>query len=372
MKVAVVGGGWAGATCARVLTDEGASAEIFEQASVLGGHARTERLAGVVYEPNGAHIFHTDNDVVVQFVRRFGMSRPYEHRVLTAIHARDGDDLSLLSWPPQIEELKRLPQWSRIDRELSELPPAPSGDNFEDYATSLMGATLYELFIYGYTVKQWGREPRELSSSFAPKRIDLRSDGDRRLFKDKHQYFEAAGFNRVIEAVAAAATINVGVTVTMEDLDAFRSEFDACIITVSLDDLVGRPGELAWRGIEMRSTFTPLADPQDTVTAAYVVNHPDPRYPYTRTVETKHATGQEILGSVVSQEFPGAPRRHYPLPTVDRYYERRNAQLQQELENAVEIPLYFCGRLANYQYIDQDDAIQQGMDCARLVLSQLS
>lgn len=369
VKVAVIGGGWAGVTCARTLTDAGIGAEIFEKSRGLGGHSRTESVCGVVYEPNGAHIFHTDFEDVARFVQRFGASRAYEHRVLTAIHARQDDEPLLLSWPPQLEELRELPQWDKIERELASLPTSPAGDNFEDYVTSLMGRTLYELFIYGYTVKQWNREPRELSSSLAPKRVELRGDGDRRLFKDKYQYFEADGFNRIIEAVAASAAVHVGVDLSFADLPRIRTEFDACVLTVPLDEFVDRSGELAWRGIEMRSTYVPLADADGTVTPAYVVNHPDPRYPYTRTVETKHATGQRINGTVVSQEFPGAPHRHYPVPTVDRRYQSLNTELQTEIRSAAEMPLYFCGRLANYQYIDQDDAIKQGMECARRILA---
>lgn len=372
MKVAVVGGGWSGATCARMLTDEGVGVEVFESAAVVGGHSRCEVLSGVVYEPNGAHIFHTDDRTVAAFVTRFGMSRPYEHRVLTTIYPHGGDDPVLLSWPPQIEELKALPQWLMIDEELRRLPPTPSGSNFEDYATSLMGATLYEMFIYGYTVKQWGCEPRELSSSFAPKRIDLRADGDRRLFKDRYQFFESAGFNSIIEAVAASAEIHAGRAISLSDIQGFAGEFDACVVTAPLDELVGRPGELAWRGIHMASTYTPLADPADRLTAGYVVNHPDLRHPYTRTVETKHATGQQVHGSVVSEEFPGAPHRHYPVPTVDKVYERVNGDLKAEISGAVGMPLYFCGRLANYQYIDQDDAIMQGIECAHQILADLA
>jgi UDP-galactopyranose mutase len=324
-----------------------------------------------VYEPNGAHIFHTNNEAVARFARRFGMSRMFEHRVLTSLHATKDDEPWLLSWPPQIDELRRLPQWARIDRELTSLPAAPSGNNFEEYATSLMGATLYELFIYGYTVKQWGREPRELSSSFAPKRIDLRNDGDRRLFKDKFQYFEPAGFNSIIEAVAASATVNAEMFITIANMEELAREFDACVITAPLDEFLNRAGELAWRGIEMKSTYVPLSHPEDTVTAGYVVNYPDLRYPYTRTVETKHATEQRIYGSVVSKEFPGAPHRHYPVPTVEHTYEQRNVELQAEIRASTGTPVYFCGRLANYQYIDQDRAIQQGIDCAHQILEHV-
>jgi UDP-galactopyranose mutase len=158
------------------------------------------------------------------------------------------------------------------------------------------------------------------------------------------------------------------VDVSINDLATERATFDAWVVTAPLDQFVGRPGEVAWRGIEMESSFMPTDDPRGTVTAAYVVNHPDVRYPFTRTIESKHATGQVVPGTVVSREFPGAPHRHYPVPTIYREYERLNELLKLEIRAATSVPVHFCGRLANYQYIDQDQAIRQGLDCAERVL----
>lgn len=369
MTVLIVGAGWTGATVARVLHDAGASVEVVESAAVVGGHARCEVLNGVVYEPNGAHIFHTSNPVVAEWVQRFGMVRPYEHRVLTEIYLRpDDDDSRLLAWPPQLDQLRELPDWPRIAAELDELPDQPAGDDFESWTVSLMGRSLYELFIEGYTRKQWGCEPSELSSSFAPKRVDLRSDGYTRLFRDTWEFFPEQGASSVIERVLQPIPVTCGTAVTIEDLEERRRDFDAVVITAPLDDLLGRSGALEWRGIHMISRYVPTAGEQDTVTPAYVVNRPSPRVPYTRTVETKHATGQQVTGTVVSEEHPGAPARHYPLPTVDRRYERANEQFADEVRKRLEpLPVHLCGRLATYAYIDQDRAIELAFECAEEV-----
>jgi UDP-galactopyranose mutase len=122
----------------------------------------------------------------------------------------------------------------------------------------------------------------------------------------------------------------------------------------------------------MVSRHFPTAGVRDTVTPGYVVNHPAPSVPFTRTVETKHASGQEVLGTVVSEEHPGAPARHYPVPTVDGVHERRNAELRAEVEaHLAGIPTFFCGRLATYTYIDQDQAIEGALGCAEAVMSRL-
>ena len=373
MTVLVVGAGWSGAVVARELHDAGVAVHVVEAAPVVGGHARCELLNGVVYEPNGAHIFHTSNERVAAYVQRFGMARPYEHRVVTEVYLRDDDDTPhLLSWPPQISELRNLPDWSIIERELAELPAQPSGDDFESWVVSLMGRHLYELFIEGYTRKQWGCEPSELSSRFAPKRVDLRDDGNTRLFRDRWEFFPEQGASSVIERVLQPVPVTCGVSVTAADVSDVVGRPDAVVVSAPLDDFLGVPGQLAWRGIRMVSEYSPTERADETVTPAYVVNRPSLRVPYTRTVETKHASGQRIRGTVVSQEHPGAEARHYPVPTVDGHWERVNEALAAEVKERLGgVPTYLCGRLATYSYIDQDQAIERALACAATVAQDL-
>jgi UDP-galactopyranose mutase len=369
----VVGAGWSGAVVARALHDQGIAVHVAERDQVVGGHARAEVLNGVVYEPNGAHIFHTSDPAVAAFVERFGMTRRYEHRVLTEVFQHDDDEHGLLlAWPPQLGELRRLADWPAIERELAARPAEPHGDDFETWVVSLMGPTLYRLFVEGYTRKQWGCEPRELSSRFAPRRVDLRDDGDTRLFRDAWELFPAEGVNSVIEAILAPVPVTCGATVGVDDVEHVAGRPSAVVVTAPLDDFVGRPGTLAWRGIHMRSRYVPTEDLSGTVTPAYVVNRPSMRVPYTRTVETKHATGQRIGATVVSEEHPGAPARHYPVPTVDERHERANRDLQDEIRASLAgVPAFFCGRLATYTYIDQDQAIARALACAAEVAAAL-
>lgn len=373
-RVAIVGAGWTGAVAGRLLTDSGFAVEVFEKASVVGGHSRAETMNGVVYEPNGAHIFHTSNAAVNQFVNAHGLARPYDHKVLTEVYLSpddDDDEGLLLSWPPQVAELKELPVWPTVERELASLPSEPVGDNFEDYVVSMMGRTMYDLFIRDYTAKQWGRPATELSARFAPKRVELRDDGHQGLFRDRWQYFPPNGINEVIESVLSTVAVTLDSEITVDDADRLGQDYDAVIVTAALDDFARCPGELEWRGIEMRSRHYPTDDPTGVVTPAYVTNRPSARVPYTRTVETKHATGQQIGGTVVSEELPGAPRRHYPVLTADGVNERRNAELAQKISARFDIPVYFAGRLATYRYINQDEAIADAMEVADRVAADL-
>ena len=373
-RIGIVGAGWTGAVAGRLLTEAGFAVEVMEKTSVVGGHSRAETMNGVVYEPNGAHIFHTSNAAVNQFVNAHGLTRPYDHKVLTEVYLSPDDDdeeSHLLSWPPQVDELKELPVWPTVERELASLPPEPVGDNFEDYVVSMMGRTLYDLFIRDYTAKQWGRPASELSARFAPKRVELRHDGHRGLFRDRWQYFPPNGINEVIESVLSTVAVTLDTEITVDDAERLGQDYDAVIITAALDDFARCPGELEWRGIEMRSSYSPTDDPGGVLTPAYVTNRPSARVPYTRTVETKHATGQQIGGTVISEEMPGAPRRHYPVLTADGANERRNTELAKEIAERFDIPVYFAGRLATYRYINQDEAIADAMAVADRVATEL-
>ncbi|GAB3066728.1 hypothetical protein GCM10027186_18610 [Micromonospora schwarzwaldensis] len=366
-----MGAGWAGAVTARALHDDGMAVEVFEERQTVGGHSRSETLAGVVFEPNGPHIFHTSNPEVARYVQRFGMRRTYEHRVLTEIFLDDDDSPRLLSWPPQVEELRALPVWPRVEKELADLPAEPWRDNLEAYCESIMGPTLYQLFIRDYSVKQWGRHPTELSSRFAPGRLDLRTDGNRRLFRDTWEFFPERGSQEMIESILAPIPVLAGQSISVDDLPALERDFAAVVITAPLDVFAKQDGSLEWRGVRTVSRYLPLADPTATVTPAYVVNRPSLRHPFTRTVETKHATGQRVAGTVLSEEYPGSADRHYPVQTPDRSNERRNESLKAMIRERTDLAVFYCGRLANYEYINQDQAIEQGMACARDVASAL-
>jgi UDP-galactopyranose mutase len=366
--VVVIGAGWSGTVVARALTDAGLPVEVLERAPVVGGHSRVETLCGVMYEPNGPHLLHTNSQTVTDYLLAVGLtSRPYRFQPLTEIETEDGP--RLMSWPPQIDELESLPDWPQIKAELEELPPEPSGADFESYAVSLMGRRLYELFIEGYTRKQWGCEPNRLSSSFAPKRIDLRRDGCRDLFRDRWQWFPPNGVNDAIDWLLRTSAVTTGAEVTAADLAGMDAA--AVVVTAALDDFVGTPDALPWRGVHLRSTYYP-AVPTGTGTPAYVINRPSMAVPYTRTIETKHASGQRIAGTVVSEEYPGADAKHYPVADLYGKNARVNDYLQADVRTKLApVPVFFCGRLATYRYINQDEAILDALACAEYVMAEL-
>ena len=147
-KVLIVGAGWTGATIANILQKNNVDVLVVEKDIIVGGHSSSSETNKVVWEPYGAHIFHTSNEEVAKFVNKHGLTRKYEHKVITEIDMFD--EKMLLSWPPQIDELMRLPNWKNIEKDLQNLPNSPEGETFIDYIVSMMGKTLYEMFIEGY------------------------------------------------------------------------------------------------------------------------------------------------------------------------------------------------------------------------------
>lgn len=364
-EVLIIGSGLAGATAAHRLASHGVRVEVVESAVRTGGHARSEWFRGIPYEPNGAHIFHTTDEEVWRLATSITEFRDYEHQVLTRV---EGD---LLSWPIQLEELRDLSVWSTIEAELSSLPEQPNISNFETWCISIMGSTLYGMFIEGYTRKQWGRDPATLSASFAPKRVELRTDGYRGLFRDPYQGWPQLGYEALTDGLLADVDLRLGVKVVADDLAELIPAGRPVIVTSPLDDFFeAAEGDLEWRGVSLIPKYLPKSR---TFQPATVVNEPSPDVPYTRTIETKHVFPElsERLGTVVCEEYPGAPAKHYPVndsagintATQTRYVER--------LTRFDRNPLIAAGRLANYSYINMDQAMRQGLEAAHEVLQLL-
>lgn len=358
--IRVIGAGLAGATVAHVLRRAGCAVEVIEGEPTWGGQLRTPSAAGILYEPAGAHIFHTADERVWRFVTGQAEMLPYRHQVRT--EAFD----TVLSWPPQLGELQTLPQWPRIERELAARPARPSAENFESWCIGLMGETLYRELIDGYTRKQWGEDPRNLTAAWAPKRIELRSDDYRDLFRDPYQGWPVGGYTGLIDALLRDVPVVLGHRVTVDDWDDLCAGADAVVVTCALDEFfAGHLGRLPWRGVRLVSHYLPDVD---HVLPCGVLNTPSILKPHTRAIETKWMSGQSGPGTVVSYEFPGADARHYPIDDVhgvNRGLARRYAD---ELAALPGPPRYVAGRLATYSYIDMDQVIRQGINTARRLL----
>lgn len=362
--VRIVGAGLAGAATAYLLLQAGFTVEVIEGDATWGGQLRTASAGGILYEPTGAHIFHTADREVWELVASLVTMRPYRHLVRTEAFGR------LLSWPPQLSDLRDLPQWPAIARELAARPPRPRAENFETWCIDLMGETLYRELIEGYTRKQWGVDPADLAAVWAPKRIELRSDGYRYLFRDPYQGWPEGGYTCLVDALLRPVPVSLGQAVTVADWDDLSKGAAAVVVTCALDDFFhGSRGALAWRGVSLRSRYLPEVE---HILPCGVVNTPSTARPYTRAIETKWMSGQQDPGTVVSYEYPGAPARHYPVDDVAGENRSRQREYEKELSALPGPPRFLVGRLATYTYLDMDQVLRQAMNTVRKIADQLT
>src|SRR4051812_44443037 len=367
--VLIVGAGLTGCTVAHRLARDGVASVVLEREAVPGGLIRSEHMNGVLYEPHGSHIFHTEDREVWELANAMTPFNDYRHRVDILA------DGQILNWPILLSDIERQSRSNEIlaqldERRVMDAAARAGAANFEEWCLELMGPILYERFIRPYTEKQWGRPARELSAQWAPRRVSVRWNNDPYLFPDPFQGWPAGpnGYTDLIDGLLddPLITVHTGTDVTLEALDEHVREHraDTIVLTCPLDVFCGeRFGRLDWRGIDVRSVYVPH---KDLAQGAMVVNYPGAEFPFIRIHETKHASRQQCEGTVLGFEFTGAPTRYYPIET-----ERNrglNDRYQAALREQIGDRLFFAGRLANYLYIDMDDCMRQAIDASAEVL----
>jgi UDP-galactopyranose mutase len=370
-RVLIVGGGLTACTLAHRLAGEGVASTILERLDVPGGLIRSEHMNGVLYEPHGSHIFHTEDEEVWDLANRMTPFNDYRHRVDIVIEGR------ILNWPILVSDIDAQTRSDEIHAQLAEregidAAARAQAANFEEWCLELMGPLLYERYIRPYTEKQWGRPARELSAQWAPRRVSVRRDNDPYLFRDPFQGWPAGpnGYTDLIDGLLDDALIELrtGVDVTLDDLEEHMRDAgaDLVVLTCPLDVFCGeRFGRLEWRGIAVRNVHVPHVE---YAQGAMVVNYPAAEYPFVRIHETKHASGQRCQGTVLGFEFTGAPSRYYPIELP--HNRQLNTRYQNHLRERIGAArTFFAGRLANYVYIDMDDCMRQALDTAQDVLA---
>ena len=371
-RALIIGAGLTGCTLAWRLAREDVDCVLLEREPVPGGLIRSEHMNGVLYEPHGSHIFHTEDEEVWNLATSLTPFRPYRHRVDIVVEGR------ILNWPILLSDIDAQSRSDEIRAELQarrEIDPEARAQaaNFEEWCLDLMGPILYERYIRPYTEKQWGRPARTLSAQWAPRRVSVRWDNDPYLFADPFQGWPSGpnGYTDLIDGLLDDERIGLrtGVDVTLGTIreHAERERADVILLTCPLDEFSGiRFGALDWRGIAVRSVHIPHVEHAQ---GAMVVNYPGLEYPFIRIHETKHASGQQCEGTVLGFEFTNAPTRYYPieLPENRALNDRYQGFLRDELGPRT----YFAGRLANYLYLDMDDCMRQALDAAQEVIDDL-
>lgn len=372
-KILIVGAGLTGCTIAWRLAQEEIDVVLLEREEVIGGLVRSDHMHGVLYEPHGSHIFHTEDEEVWKLANEMTPFNDYRHRVDINVEGR------LHNWPILLSDIEHQSRGDEIKAELAARENVDSESraaaaNFEEWCLELMGPILYERYIKPYTEKQWGRPARDLSASWAPRRVSVRWDNDPYLFPDPYQGWPSGpnGYTDLLEGLVSDSRITVrsGVDATLATIDTLATDEQATLIvlTCPLDLFASeRFGRLDWRGIDVRSVYIPHLE---YAQGAMVVNYPGKEYPFIRIHETKHASGQKCEGTVLGFEFTGAPSRYYPieLPENRSLNDRYRDHIRQEIGPE---RVFFAGRLANYVYIDMDDCMRQALDASSEIIGSL-
>lgn len=362
----IVGSGLFGATFAYFAKKAGKKCLVIDKRSQLGGNVYCEEVEGINVHKYGAHIFHTSNKEVWNFVNSIVEFNRYTNCPVANYKGK------LYNLPFNMNTFCQM--WgvttpeeakAKIDEQKSEAVAALNGrepQNLEEQALCLVGRDIFYTLIKEYTEKQWGRKCTELPA-FIIKRLPVRMVFDNNYFNDKYQGIPVGGYNKLIDGLLEGIDCKT-------DVDFFNSEYkdwkkfaDKLVYTGAIDEYFNYSlGKLDWRTVSFKTRIEDTANFQGNA----VVNYTSHEKPYTRVIEHKHFEmfGQEVYDcpkSVVSEEYSteykDGMEPYYPVN------DERNNQLADQYRKlaANEDNVVFGGRLAQYKYYDMALVIEQVM-----------
>jgi len=363
MDLLVVGAGLFGLTVAeRAATELGLRVTVIDTRDHIGGNAHSyrEETTGMEVHRYGAHLFHTDNERVWDYVSQFTSFTDYRHTVF-ARHRGEVFPLPInLGTINQFLRAALSPDEAR-EWVASQAALAPGEhDNLEDRAISLIGAPLYEAFIKGYTAKQWQTDPRELPAAII-NRLPVRYNYERGYFDDVHQGLPTDGYAAWMDRMAAHENITVELGVDyFSDHPLGRARLAGSVPVVytgAIDRYFDYShGTLGWRTLDFDLTVLPVGDFQGTA----VMNYSDTDVELTRIHEFRHFHPERDYpddATVIMREFSRfagvGDEPYYPINTA----ADRSALSRYRLLADAEERVLFGGRLGSYQYLDMHMAI---------------
>ena len=361
----IIGSGLYGATFAHLARQKGKRCLVIDKRSHLGGNVRCDDVEGISVHKYGAHIFHTSNRRVWDFVNSFASFNRYTN---SPVANYKGELYNLpfnmntfyqmwgvktpVEAAAKIEEQKKYALSALSGRE-----PA----NLEEQALALVGRNIYEKLIKGYTEKQWGRKCAELPA-FIIRRLPLRLTFDNNYFDDAYQGIPVGGYNKLIDGLLDGIE-----TRTNADFFADRAYWESIakkiVFTGKIDEFYGyRFGKLEYRTVRFETETLNEQNHQGNA----VINYTETEIPYTRVIEHKHFEPENPAYTkdvtVISREYPAewaeGMESFYPVN------DGKNSALYQKYRSLAdnEPNVIFGGRLAEYKYYDMDDVIWRAMN----------
>ncbi len=363
----VVGAGLFGATCAYRLRQAGKKCLVIDRRPHLGGNVYCENIEGIHVHIYGAHIFHTSNKEVWDFVNRLV---PFNRYTNSPIANYKGELYNLpfnMNTFCQMWSDVKTPQEAaaRINEQKSEAVAALCGrepQNLEEQALCLVGKDIFLKLIKEYTEKQWGRKCTELPA-FIIKRLPIRFVFDNNYFNDKYQGIPEGGYNRLIDALLDGIETRTNCDFCKEYKTNWREIADKLIYTGQLDEFFDfRLGHLDWRTVSFQTRIEDTPNYQGNA----VVNYTSHEKPFTRVIEHKHfemfgadiyKCSKTVVSEEYSTEYKSGMEPYYPVN------DDRNNDLAEQYKQlaAKETDVLFGGRLAEYKYYDMSPIIERAL-----------
>ena len=357
----IVGSGLFGAVFAHFATLANKKCLVIDRRSHTGGNIYCENRDGINIHKYGAHIFHTSNRDVWEFVQKFAEFNNYVNSPIANFRGE------IYNLPFNMNTFAKM--WGVATPEQArEIIAAQQGAitgeprNLEEQAISLVGRDIYEKLIQGYTQKQWGRPCSELPA-FIIKRLPVRYTYDNNYFNDRFQGIPIGGYNQIIDRLLEGCDVQTGVDF-LKDRAKFEALAEKIVYTGAIDEYFGfKFGALEYRGLRFETERLECDNHQGVA----VVNYTAAEVSYTRIIEHKHfefGGGAEGV-TYITREYPAdwkiGDEAYYPVNNAQNsaLYERY-AALAKEQKNVI-----FGGRLAEYKYYDMDKVIESAMARAK-------
>lgn len=360
----IVGAGLFGATFAYEMKKKGKECLVIDRRKHIGGNIYCEMINGIHVHKYGAHIFHTSDRQIWNYVNQFA---EFNHYVNSPIANYKGE---LYNLPFNMNTFTKL--WRdvvtpvqamhRIEEQKSELCKKVP-ENLEEQAISLVGRDIYEKLIKGYTEKQWGRDCKDLPA-FIIRRLPVRFTFDNNYFEDPYQGIPIGGYNGIIEKMLAGCEVLLGTDFLLEK-EKYEKMADCILYTGMIDEYFDYCfGHLEYRSLRFE---TELLEGISNYQGNAVVNYTEREIPYTRIIEHKHFEFGLGKDTVITKEYPcdwkAGEEAYYPInddcnmALLGRYQE-----LARQKEKVI-----FGGRLGSYRYYNMDQVIKAALELCEQV-----
>ncbi len=353
----IVGAGLFGATFANLAKKDGKKVLVIDKRDHIAGNIYTENIEGINVHRYGAHIFHTDYKDVWDYVNTFIEFNRFTNSPIARINNE------IYNMPFNMNTFSKI--WNdvftpedamrHINLEKEEIKKTPS--NLEEQAISLVGRTIYEKLIKGYTEKQWNRDCKDLPA-FIIKRLPLRFTYDNNYFNDRYQGIPIGGYTLMVENMLKGIDVILGKNY-FDDIELYNSMADKIVYTGPLDEFFNYSlGKLEWRSLRFDTKVLDV----DNFQGNAVVNYTGHEVSYTRVIEHKHFENSISSKTVVTYEYPEDYKEG-----MEKYYtinDDKNNKLREEYLKLAskEKNVIFGGRLAEYKYYDMDDVIKSAFE----------